>query len=240
MARDSILEQFFSTLITGQRDEAKAIVDELVDAETPAQRIVTHLFWPALEHVQSLHRNDQLADVAFHYATRLLRLLVAHMELRYERGPNRDKKVLVVCGPEESEEIAAQITADLLDADGYDVFFCGGGIANDEIVAQIGELNIDALVMFGDLPTTVPYTRLLIDRIHDIGLSKTTQVIVGGGVFNRADGLAEEIGADLWAKSPEDIVAAMDEHPDRRMASDQRTVGKRTRTRRSSSESEAA
>jgi MerR family transcriptional regulator, light-induced transcriptional regulator len=36
---------------------------------------------------------------------------------------------------------------------------------------------------------------------------------VGGGVFNRADGLAEEMGADLWAYSPADVVDLLTNDP---------------------------
>jgi hypothetical protein len=32
------------------------------------------------------------------------------------------------------------------------------------------------------------------------------QIVVGGGIFNRAPGLAEEIGADVCAASPNDLL----------------------------------
>jgi hypothetical protein len=32
------------------------------------------------------------------------------------------------------------------------------------------------------------------------------QIVVGGGIFNRAPGLAEEIGADVAAESPRDLL----------------------------------
>ena len=117
----------------------------------------------------------------------------------------------------------------LLEADGYTVYYAGGGIANDEIVEQIGHLQADKLVVFGAVAQTVPYTRLLIDRLHELGVCPDLQVIVGGGVFNRAEGLAEEIGADLWAYEPTELLAEMNAEPTRRMAADQRTVGRKRR-----------
>lgn len=122
--------------------------------------------------------------------------------------------------------------ADLIEAAGYEVFFVGGGIANDELVAQLGELNPQIVVIFGAVPATVPQTRQLIDRLQEIGACPEIQIVVGGGVFNRADGLAEEIGADLWATDPQDMVKIISEQPDRRMAPDQRTVGRRRRIKR--------
>ncbi|MFA9479088.1 B12-binding domain-containing protein [Phycisphaerales bacterium AB-hyl4] len=227
--RNVIHEQFFNALISGDRDAARSVVNEALDADIQASQILTHLFWPTLEHVQNLHRNDQLSDLAYQFATRLLRQLVDQMQMRLESGQSRDCTVLVACGAEQAEELAAQMAADLLEADGYTVFYAGGGIANDELVEQLGQMKANKLVIFGAVPQTVPYTRLLIDRLHELGVCPDLQIIVGGGVFNRAEGLAEEIGADLWANDPGELVQTMAENPDRRMGEDQRTVGRRRR-----------
>ena len=125
--------------------------------------------------------------------------------------------------------MAGQITSDLLEAAGYTVHFVGGGVANDEVVEQIGAVGIDKLVVFGAIAPTVPMTRLLIDRLHEIGVCPKLQIVVGGGIFSRADGLAEEIGADLWADDPAGLVEVMHQEPQRRMQAAQRTVGRKRR-----------
>lgn len=228
--RNILMERFFTSLISGDRVTARAIVDEALAVDCPAEKILSNLFWPVLDQVQNLHRNDQLTALAYNYATRLLRQLVDQMQLRLETRENRGIRVLVVSGNEQTEELAAQMAADLLEADGYTVYYAGGGIANDEIVAQAGEIKADKLVIFGAVPQTVPATRLLIDRLHELGVCPQLQIVVGGGVFNRADGLAEEIGADLWAYEPAELVEAVNQEPQRRMAADQRTVGRKRRT----------
>lgn len=231
MQRDVLLERFFNALIGGDRPAARDIVDELLCADCSAEKIVTGLFWPTLEHIHTLHRADQLSNIAHNYATRLMRGLVDQMQPRLAWQDRRNKRVLLVSGPDEPEELAGQMAADLIEADGYDVYFGGGGIANDEIVAQVGEIGADVLVVFGAAASTVPFTRMLIDRLHEIGVCPQVQIAVGGGVFNRAEGLAEEIGADIWARTPDELVAVMAEQAERRMTADQRTVGRRRRTR---------
>jgi len=233
MQQDVLVERLFTALISGSRPGSREVMNEVLDADWPAQKILSDLFWPTLQHIQKLYRADQLTNLAHHYATRLMRTLTNQMELRLEQSDRVGKKLLVSCGPEESEELGAQLTADLLEAAGYDVYFTGGGIANDEIVSEIGEASIDILVVFGAMPSTVPETRLLIDRLHQIGVCPSLQIVVGGGVFNRANGLAEEIGADLWANNPLEIVKVITEQPTRRMTPDQRTVGRKRRNKRS-------
>ncbi|MEM8783725.1 MAG: B12-binding domain-containing protein [Planctomycetota bacterium] len=225
--QSAVTEQFYTALISGDRQTARQIMGDLFCQDPPAEKVVEHLLWPVLDAIQKDYRGDRLTNLAYHYATRMLRSITDQMQIRYEQKPRNGQTVLVTCGAEESEELAGQLAADLLEAGGYTVFFTGGGIANDEIVAQLNELQADRLVVFGAIPATVPQTRLLIDRLHDIGACEQTQVIVGGGVFNRAEGLAEEIGADLWALDPLELVEVMDDEPQRRMTPDQRTVGRR-------------
>jgi len=230
MSREALIERFFNALISGDRNASRQIVDNLLQADIPARAIMSQLFWPTLEHIQKLYRHDQMSDMAHHLATRLLRNLADQMQLRLEQNERNGRTAMVLCGPEESEEIGAQMAADMLEADGYEVYFVGGGVANDEIVAQIGQLNTNVLVVFGVVPSTVPFTRLLIDRLHEIGACPKLQIAVGGGVFNRAEGLAEEIGADLWASSPLELCESLAANPNKRMNDSQRTVGRKRRT----------
>lgn len=229
MSQQVLVERFFETLISGDRAAARDVVDECLSAGVAAEAILERLFFPTLEMIERMFRNDQLSVLAHHYATRLLRMLTDQMQVRLEAGERRGKRVLLFCGPNEPDELAGQMAADLLEADGYDVYFGGGGVANDEVIGQMGEVDPAAVVLFGSTPADLPYIRRLIDQLHEIEVCPRAQVVVGGGVFNRAEGLAEEIGADLWARTPTELVRAMEEGSQRRMAVGQRTVGRRRR-----------
>lgn len=226
---NDVMERFFTALISGDRVAARDVIGEVFEADCSAEQVAASLYWPVLQQIQKIYREDRLTNLAYHYATRLLRALIDQLQLHYQQQPRNGITAMVVSGAEDAEEIAAQLTSDMLEASGYTVHYAGGGIANDEIVEQLGEIQAQKLVIFGAIPATVPQTRLLIDRLHSIGSCPNLQIVVGGGVFNRADGLAEEIGADLWAGDPGEIVSVMQANPQRRMTSDQRTVGRKRR-----------
>ena len=233
MSQKVIIERFFEVLTSGDRNGARQIVDECIDSGAEAEAIIERLFWPTLELIHKMFRNDQMSVLSHNYATRLLRMLCDQMQLRLERQEPKDKVVLLLCGPQEREEIGGQLAADLLEAAGYEVHFAGGGVANDEVINQIGQVEPVALVIFSTAPADLPHIRKLIDELSDAGKRPGLQVVVGGGVFNRAEGLAEEIGSDLWAQTPCELVAVMESEPDRRATTEQRTVGRRRRASRS-------
>ncbi len=224
--QDILIERLFEALISGDRQEARAIISETQREETPAELLVTDLFWPTYNKIESLFRADQLSTLAHHYATRLLRVLVDQAATRLQQQPSRGRSVIAFCGPNDPDELGAQMAVDLLEADGYEVRFAAGGIAEDEILGHVQTEQPDVLLLFASAPQDLPATRWLIDKLIEIGACEKTQVVVGGGVYNRAEGLAEEIGADLWAETPAEVVQVMEEEPERRMSPDQRTVGR--------------
>jgi methanogenic corrinoid protein MtbC1 len=227
-----LVERLFQALVSGDRETARTIVRET--QETPkdaitAEELSHRVYWQVLEMLNSFFRADQLTTLAHHYGIRLLRSLIDQAQANYTQQPRRNRRILLFSGTSEADELAGQLVADLTEADGYEVFFGGGGIANDEILGEVGERKPDILLMFASAPTDAPNIRLLIDSIRGVGACPELQIVVGGGVFNRAEGLAEEIGADLWAKDPSELLDKLHQQKERRATSEQRTVG---RTRR--------
>ncbi|MGD9689536.1 MAG: B12-binding domain-containing protein [Phycisphaerales bacterium] len=230
-ACDQINERFFEVLITGDRQAARRLVGDLATSGYDAQRLLTDIYWPTYETIDRLHRADQLSTMAHHMATRLLRVLVDQTAAAMPRPQPNGRSVYVFCGATEADEMGAQIAVDLLEGHGFKTYFAGGGVANDEILSLINSDKPDVLLMFASAPSDLPNIRELIDTLRTIAAAPNTQIAVGAGVFNRADGLAEEIGADIWASDPLEMAQVLIEEPQRRAVDDQRTVGK-SRTKR--------
>jgi methanogenic corrinoid protein MtbC1 len=227
--QEIIVERLFEKLISGDRAGARTIVQETVEARVSSEERAQEVYWPVLEMVNSLYRADQLSRLAHHYATRLLRSLVDQAQAEYAQKPARGRTILMFCGSSEADELAGQLVADLVEADGYELWFGGGGVAADEVLAEVGTRNPDVLLMFASAPGDAPQIRKLIDTIRGINAHPHLQIVVGGGVFNRAEGLAEEIGADLWARSPAELLEKLVQEPQRRATPEQRTVGRHRR-----------
>jgi methanogenic corrinoid protein MtbC1 len=230
---EQVVDRFFEALITGDRPGARKIVQELRAGPngTAPEELISELFWPVYQQIDRLFRTDQLNCLNHHMGVRLLRVLVDQNAALLKPSGNRGRSIFACCGPQESEELGAQMALDMLEGAGFNVTFGGGGIANDEILARVSEYKPDVLLMFCSAAADLPNIRALIDTIREIGTAPGMQIAVGGGVFNRAEGLAEEIGADVWATCPLEIVEVLISDPARRAISGQRTVG-RTRKKR--------
>jgi methanogenic corrinoid protein MtbC1 len=232
MSQDILVERFFETLISGVRPAARELVSETLATGVSPATLLTDLFWPTYELIERLYRSDQLTKLSHHLSTRLLRVLVDQNAARLKAQPRRNRSVMAFCGPRDSDELGAQMAVDLLEQAGFDVSFAGGNIPNDEILQAVHETKPDVLLMFASGPSDLPQIRQLIDTLHEISACPDLQMVVGGGVFNRAEGLAEEIGADMWAASPLELAELMVAEPARRAQAEQRTVGRKRRVKR--------
>ena len=231
-ATETLLERFQTPVFAGDRSAARGIVAEAFEDGSSAEEILMNLIWPTMEKISTLYRADRINTGIHHMASRLLRMLADQLALRLQRSDRNGRTMLVVCSPGEPEELGGQITTDIAEAHGWGVHFAGGGVPNDEIVGWIGQLQPEVLMVYGTIPSACPMVRQLIDLLHDVGICPKLQIICSGGVFNRAEGLSEEIGSDLFAPNPLESLQMLAEYPSKRATPEQQTVGRKRRTRK--------
>ena len=117
--------------------------------------------------------------------------------------------------------------ADMFESSGWSVRFTGGGLTNDDILTYIHEFSPNVLIIYGTEPSEAPEIRSIIDRIREVNAWPNMRIMLCGGVFGRAEGLWEEIGADLYAATPAEAVeAATNEQP---VIEPVRTINRRKR-----------
>jgi len=68
-------------------------------------------------------------------------------------------------------------------------------------------------MLYGMNGSDAPGIRRLIDTIRQINAWPNMRIMLSGGVFERAEGLWEEIGANLYAATPDQAVQLADMDP---------------------------
>jgi len=232
MTMAEIFTQYLEHLLNGCRAEARELIFGAQDRGVATSKLLKAVIWPAMVQIEKLYREDRISRITEHMATRINRSLADQLQVYLRREPKTGRRLIVTCGDGEIEELGAQITADLFEAEGWTVWFLGAGVPNDEILQFVGEIHPDILCIYGTQPAGVPDARKLIELIREIGVCEQMQILAVGGVFNRADGLAEEIGADLFATSAEQALRTVEAHPVRVPKPDVPQSGRRRKRKR--------
>ncbi len=203
MPQSASVDEYMTPLLAGNRTACREFVfSQLQGAQDPTA-LYHELMWPAMERVEKLFRADRINRASEHMATRINRSIADQLQTYLPKCPSNGRRVLIACADGEPEELGAQMCADLFEARGWNVYFLGGGVPNDEILSLVGQLRPELLLLFGTQPGGVPGVRRLVDLIREIGVNPTMNIMVSGGVFNRADGLWKEVNADLVSKNPQ-------------------------------------
>lgn len=225
-------ESFMTPLLAGSRVACRTHVANEVARVQDVAPLYHNLVWPAMERVEQLYRGDRINAAAEHMATRILRSLADQLQTKLKQRPRIGKTILITCADGEPEELGAQMCADLFESRGWEVYFLGSGVPNDEIYTLIGQLRPEVLLIFGTQPQGVPGVRHMIDMIREIGVNPTMNIMVSGGVFNRADGLWKEVNADLAAKTAMDAIPLAESAEPRKPVIPQPGAPKKRRRRR--------
>ena len=120
---------------------------------------------------------------------------------------------------------------DLFESDGWDVRFLGGGLTNDDILAFVNKYAPSILLIYGTTPKQAPEIRKLIDKIKSVNAWPDMKIMVSGGLFNRAEGLWQEMEADLYASNPVDALEIAGDDRSNEQKVNQRTINKRKKRR---------
>jgi len=239
MVKEQTLARYLEALLRGDRRACRSVIEEALQSGIPANSVYLHLIWPVMAEIERLLRMDKIATVEEHLATRINRTIVDQLQNKLPRRPAKHKKVAVCCAREELQELGAQMIADLFESDGWEVRFLGGGLTNDDVFAFINEYAPDVLLIYGTAPKQAPDVRRLIDRVRGVNAWPNMRIIVSGGLFNRAEGLWEEIGADGFAPTAGEVLRVADD--DSQVAdAGHRTVNRRKRKSRSEAQESVA
>jgi methanogenic corrinoid protein MtbC1 len=232
VAYQQLAKTYLERLLDGDRTTCRELIQGTQQQGITASELLNELVWPTMELLQALYREDRISITSLNLATRLNRSITDQLTGQLERKSSNGKLVLILCGDDEPEELGGQICSDLFEAEGFTVRFAGGGVPSDEVLKLIGELRPHLLVFFGTLPSGMPAVRRLIDYLREVNSCPEMQIMCCGGIYKRAEGLAEEIGADLYAPDAAAAVVVAQSNPTRRASVDQQTVGRTRRIRK--------
>ncbi len=234
MIKEQTLAKYLKQLLLGDRYACRRVIEEVMQSGVPANSVYLNVIWPIMVEIEKLSREDRITPTQEHLATRINRTIVDQLQNKLPKRENKEKKVTICCAQAELQELGAQMIADLFESDGWEVRFLGGGLSNDDIYAFINNYGPDLLVIYGSTPQQAPSVRLLIDTIKAVNAWPDMRIMVSGGLFARAEGLWEEIGADAFATTPAEALERACGNPEDYVA--QRTINRRKRRKTTTTE----
>ncbi|MCF7956400.1 MAG: cobalamin-dependent protein [Phycisphaerae bacterium] len=199
MLKKNVLERYLKALLDGDRIASRSVIEEALQCGVPANAVYSDIIWPIMVEIEKLEKEDKISSVQEALATRINRSIVDQLQNKLPRKASVSKKVVVYSTATERGELGAQMITDLFESSGWEVRYVGSGVTRDDLVEFTHSYRPAILLIYGMQADKAPETRQLIDNIKSINACPDMKIMLSGGIFDRAEGLWEEIGADMYA-----------------------------------------
>jgi len=194
----SIRKAYLDALLAGNRKMALQVVRDAQGEGIPVLDLYVDVFQEAMYEVGRLWEANVITVADEHMATAItqyiLSVLYQEMDVR-----NEPKGRAVITGIQgELHQIGANMVADVLESDGWNVRFLGTNVPADGVLEAVvdhkAELFGVSVTMFFHLPHVIELIRRLKEEVSDI----RPRVILGGAAFRMLPGLPTELdGCDV-------------------------------------------
>ena len=229
MVKGKILERYLNSLLTGDRNQCTSVIEESLQSGIPAHQVYMDIIWPIMTEVDGLYREGKIDSAQEALASRINRSIVNQLQNKLPRRPKKEKRVVIVTAQSDKAELGGQMVNDLFESDGWETRFLGGTVNNDDVMSFIHGYSPDILLLYGFNGSDAPNVRALIDTVRNVNAFPEMRIMLSGGVFSRAEGLWEEIGADLYAETAAEAVMVAQAAPEK-LPTPTRTIKQRGRT----------
>lgn len=235
MVNEQLIARYLKSLLTGDRNECRVVIEEVLRSGVPAHQVYMDIIWPIMTEIDKLYRDDQIDSAQEAFASRINRTIINQLQNKLPRRAEKNKRVVIVTASSDKAELGGQMMNDLFESDGWDTRFLGGTAGNEDVMTFIHGYAPDILLLYGFNGEDAPAVRALIDTIRGVNAFPEMRIMLSGGVFSRAEGLWEEIGADLYAETAADAVL-MAQAPPEKVPTPTRTIKSRTRGKEAAEE----
>jgi methylmalonyl-CoA mutase cobalamin-binding domain/chain len=199
LSDDELVEQMHNDLYDGMRDEIVEGTNILLQRGFSATKVLDDALVAGMKIVGIDFRDGilfvpevLLAANSMKGGMEILRPLLA------ETGVEPIGKIVIGTVKGDIHDIGKNLVSMMLEGAGFEVIDLGINNPVEKYLAALEQHKPDILGMSALLTTTMPYMKVVIDKMQEIGIRKDFIVLVGGAPLNEEFGKA--VGADAYCR----------------------------------------
>ncbi len=196
--------RYLAECLEGRFESATAII--LNEARPMMGEAATYLqvLMPAQREIGRMWHAGEIGVAEEHAVSSMTRRLTSWLSAA-EPHPSTGKTVVTASVAGDAHEIGITAVADFFRAAGWRTVALGANVPVGQIAEAAQIFEADLVALSTTLTTHLP---MLEDTVAAVrALERDIKILVGGHALSHAPGLWREIGADGYAKSPDDAVA---------------------------------
>jgi len=197
-------QAIFDAICKGDAKETPVLIQQELDAGTPANIVLTKSMIPAMRHIGDLFAKNEVYVPQMLIAARAMNAGLALIEpILAETGHQPLAKVCIGTVKGDLHDIGKNIVAMMLKGAGFDVMDLGTDCDAETFQKAVDE-GAQAVCLSALLTTTLPYMKQIIKHFEG---NNEVRIIIGGAPVTQ--NYADEIQADGFGSNAADAVHAV-------------------------------
>lgn len=190
---------FLAAILGGQRRAALTIVEEALRTGHSQVDIYVDVVSEVLHRVGRLWELNKISVAQEHIATSIAQYVVAAIYPKVAPPAIRRGNMVVTGVSGELHQIGANLVADSMEANGWNVRFLGTNLPHSTVVSTIKEISADVLCISTTIVANLPAVVELVRAVRsDLG-DRAPRIILGGAAHRITTSFARELGASVAA-----------------------------------------
>ncbi len=196
---EELVQQMFDDLYDGLKEEIEESVNILLERKWEPYRILTEALVGGMTIVGQDFRDGILFVPEVLLAANAMKGGMAILKpLLIETGAPRVGKMVMGTVKGDIHDIGKNLVGMMMEGAGFEIVDLGINTDVDGYLNAIKEEGADILGMSALLTTTMPYMKVVIDTMVELGIRDDYIVLVGGAPLN--DEFGRAIGADAYCR----------------------------------------
>lgn len=185
-------------IVAGKLEDAKAIVNEAIEAGMDAQDIINSYLIKGMEEIGQRFEEGKAFVPNLLLAARAMKGCLEILKPRLKDASGASLGTLVIGTVKgDLHDIGKNLVASMLEGCGFEVINLGVDISGQQFVEAVRKYNPQIVCLSALLTTTMSYMKEVIDILDSEGLRQNVKVLVGGAPVSEE--FAMQIGADGYS-----------------------------------------
>ncbi len=194
-----LLQQYLTSILAGNRKASLKIIMDAYQSGYQIPHIYMDIFQEALYEIGRLWESNRITVADEHMGTAITQFVMSNLYQHLQMSDQQVGKAIITGVQGELHQIGANMVADMMEADGWDVIFLGTNIPPEGVLESVRQHGAELFGVSSTMYFNIPKVIHLIQAVRR-EFASSVQIMVGGGAFRGLEKLPAGLEGCLVAQ----------------------------------------
>jgi methanogenic corrinoid protein MtbC1 len=188
----ALRQEYLREILAGKRKPALEIIMDAYRGGYPIPGIYMDVFQEALYEIGRLWETNRITVADEHMGTAITQYVMSNLYQYLETSDKRRGRLVMTGVQGELHQVGANMVADVLEADGWDVIFLGTNVPEEDVIESIRQHRADLFGISSTMLFNIPKVIQLVEATRR-EFGDSIRIMLGGGAFRSIEALPSEL-----------------------------------------------